>query len=53
MSIYGKFGMAHPVTIMYGLVYDALTVIKRRLRRIIGEYSLSILIIQASVWFWT
>jgi hypothetical protein len=44
--------MARPVMITRGLVHDALTVIKRRLRRIIGEYSLSILIIQASVWFW-
>jgi hypothetical protein len=44
--------MARPVTIMRGLVYDALTAIKRRLKRIKWEYSLSNLITLVSVWFW-
>jgi hypothetical protein len=44
--------MACPVTTTRGSVHAVLTAIKRRLRRIIREYSLSNLIIQASVWFW-
>jgi hypothetical protein len=44
--------MARPVIIICRLVYDMLTIIKRRLKRITREYSLSNLIIQASIWFW-
>jgi hypothetical protein len=37
LNIYGKFGMAYPVTITHGLVYAALTAIRRRFKRIIRE----------------
>jgi hypothetical protein len=47
--MHGKFGIACPVTTIRGIVHDVLTVIRKRLRRILRGLFLSNLIILVSV----